>query len=45
MIKDKLEQLQKQKLNKHTLMTEMKDFLAINVGLISYAIGWAAFTI
>ena len=43
MIKDKLEQLQKQKLNKHTLMTEMKDFLAINVGLISYAIGWAAF--
>lgn len=24
-------------------MTEMKDFLAINVGLISYAIGWAAF--
>lgn len=27
----------------HTLMTEMKDFLAINVGLISYAIGWAAF--
>ena len=43
MIKDKLEQLQKQKLNKHTLMTEMKDFLAINGGLISYAIGWAAF--
>lgn len=43
MIKDKLEQLQKQKINKHTLMTEMKDFLAINVGLISYAIGWAAF--
>lgn len=43
MIKDKLEHLQKQKLNKHTLMTEMKDFLAINVGLISYAIGWAAF--
>lgn len=43
MIKDKLKQLQKQKLNKHTLMTEMKDFLAINVGLISYAIGWAAF--
>lgn len=43
MIKDKLEQLQKQKLSKHTLMTEMKDFLAINVGLISYAIGWAAF--
>ena len=43
MIKDKLEQLQKQTLNKHTLMTEMKDFLAINVGLISYAIGWAAF--
>lgn len=39
MIKDKLKQLQ----NKHTLMTEMKDFLAINVGLISYAIGWAAF--
>lgn len=27
----------------HTLMTEIKDFLAINVGLISYAIGWAAF--
>ncbi len=24
-------------------MTEIKDFLAINVGLISYAIGWAAF--
>lgn len=43
MIKDKIEKLQKQKLNKHTLMTEMKDFLAINVGLISYAIGWAAF--
>lgn len=43
MIKDKIEKLQKQKLNKPTLMTEMKDFLAINVGLISYAIGWAAF--
>lgn len=43
MIKDKFEKLQKQKLSKHTLMTEMKDFLAINVGLISYAIGWAAF--
>lgn len=43
MIKDKIQILKNKKLNKHTLMTEMKDFLAINVGLISYAIGWAAF--
>lgn len=35
--------LKKLPIKRHTLMTEMKDFLAINVGLISYAIGWAAF--
>lgn len=35
--------LKKLPIKSHTLMTEIKDFLAINVGLISYAIGWAAF--
>lgn len=43
MIKDHIASLKTKKINRHALMTEMKDFLAINVGLISYAVGWAAF--
>lgn len=39
----KVHELKTIKPSQHTLMTEIKDFLAINVGLISYAIGWAAF--
>lgn len=38
-----IKKLKPKKLTKEALMTEFKDFIAINFGLICYAIGWAAF--
>ena len=38
-----IKKLKPKKLTKAAVMTEAKDFVAINFGLICYAIGWAAF--
>lgn len=40
---NKLKNLQFRKPSRDEVLTETKDFIAINLGLICYAIGWAAF--